>query len=104
MQPGIGMTYGLNRRVPVDTAPIPEEDDRAAQMPQCSEEPRHVDGLEVVRLPAAVQPHVLPCWRDGEGSQRREAVMRVVVAVDRRVPGRRPSAAACGDEEKTALI
>src|SRR5262245_39841383 len=34
MQPGIGMTDGLKRRAPVDTAPIPEQDDRAAPMPQ----------------------------------------------------------------------
>ncbi len=75
------------------------------QMPQ--ERPGelgHINGLEVVRRRAEIQPHVLTCRGHREGSQGREAVMRVVVAPDLRLSLRRPGALARGDEQKAALI
>lgn len=77
----------------------------SSQMPQQRpEELGHVHGLEVVRLPAEIHPHVLTFRGYREGSQGRDAVMLVVVAYDRRLSLRCPSAPTRGDEEKAALI
>ena len=101
----MGLTHGVNRRSPVNRAAVPQQYDRAPDVAQeRSQEARHIDGLEVVRLEANIQTQVLALRGDREGGQRRESIMLIVVADDRRVPLRRPGAAARWHEQKAAFI
>ena len=105
VQPGIGLAHRREGRPAMHAATVSQEHHVSQQMPQeQAQDVRHVHGLEVVRLPAEVQSHMLVFPRDGEGRQAGEAVMFVVVAGDGRVPRRRSGPATRWEEQKAALI
>ena len=89
----------------VDSALVPQQDDVPGQVAQKSpEELGHVGSLEVILLEPDIQAHAVPAGRDGERSQRRDAIMLIAVANDRSLTPQAPSAAAGGYEQKPALI
>src|SRR6266487_6944330 len=70
MQPRLRLAHHVAGGSLVNAATVPEEHDMAAQMPQQRpQELGHVDGLAVMRLPAEIQPHVLPFRGHREGSE-----------------------------------
>jgi hypothetical protein len=86
MQPGIRLAHHVNGGSLVNAATVLEEHNMSSQMPQQGpEELGHINGLEVVRLPAARQPHVVTFRGHRECSQGRDTVMLVVIAHDRRL-------------------
>jgi hypothetical protein len=105
LQAGVGLLHCRDRRPPVNRALIPQQDDMTSQMVQ--ERPQkvgHVHGGEVVRLKPDVQAPMLPVRRDSERRQRRDPIVFVGVADERRLPLRCPRAPARRDKEKAALI
>lgn len=80
VQPRVGLAHRLDRWPPVNRAPVPEQDDGAAQMPQeCAQKGGDLNSLEVARLEADVQAQMLALGRHGERRQGRDAVRLVVV-------------------------
>jgi hypothetical protein len=105
MEPRVSLADRLDGRPSMNGTAVPEEDDMAAQMPQeHAAEVRHIHGLEVVRLEADIQTHVLALWGHGKRGQRRDPVMLVIVADDGGVPLRRPGVAARRYEPTATFI
>jgi hypothetical protein len=104
-QTGVGWLEGSKGRPLGNRAAVPEEDDMAAQVPpERPPEGDHVHRLEGVGQPAQVQPQGVALGGSREGGPGGEPVVFGAVREARRVAGGSPGAAACGDEQKTALL
>jgi hypothetical protein len=68
MQAGVGLLHSLDLRSPMNGAAVPQEDDVSAEVPQeRPQEVSNIDRLEVARLEAQVQTHMMALRRDREG-------------------------------------
>lgn len=95
----------LGKRRLVDPAPVPQQHDVSAQMPQqCPEEVADVLAREVLLLEADVEAHAGGKGRDAERRDSRDAVVPVVVVDDGGLPLGPPGATAGRDEQKAAFI
>jgi hypothetical protein len=105
MSAGVGLLHRRDRWPPVNRALIPQQDDLTSPLAQARpQKVGHGHGGEVVRREPDVQAHVPPLRRDRERRQRREPLVLVDVAEDRRLPWRGPRAPARREKEKAALI
>ena len=94
-----------NDRPLMDLALVPHQDDRPGHMLQEAPQDRpHVDGLEVLVLKRDIDTDPLADRADGKDSQRRDAVVPVVVVDHRRFALGPPGSPARGDEQKAAFI
>lgn len=89
----------------VNTAIVPQQDDRAAQVPQKQAEERgDIFRTEVPRLEAKIQSHPFANGRHAEGRQSGNAVVFVVVPHNWRLPLWPPGSPPTGNEKKAAFI
>jgi hypothetical protein len=92
-------------RALVERASIPEEHDLTPQLaPQGAHAARHVHGLEVVDLEAAIRAHRLARGGYRKGRQGRDAGMLVGVGDDRRVTRRGPGSPPRGHKQNATFI
>jgi len=84
---------------PMDRATIPQENDRAPEMPkQVPEEGPNVEPGEIPGLAAQVQRQPPVLGRHRHAAADREPVVPVTVEQARRLPSGRPGAADVGNE------
>lgn len=75
---------------------VPEEDDRAVQVAQQqTEEHGNLDMADIGEVKVAVEAEAVAARADGDGGDRRNALVRIPMAQERRGPPRRPGAAHC---------
>ena len=89
----------------MDLALVPRQDDRPGEAGKNSSQERgHMHGLEVVLLEAGTQADVPVDLADGDGVQRRNAVILAAVGHNRRSAFRTPGSTSRWNEQKAALI
>lgn len=110
-----GKAFEVQARVPgaqradggalVNRPAVPEEEDRAVQVPQQqAEEHGDLDMADVGEVQVAVEPEAVAVRADGDGGDRRNALVRIPMTQQRRDPARRPSAADRRDQQEAALV
>jgi hypothetical protein len=89
----------------MDRAPIPEQHDVPAPMPQeQAQEDGDLDMGDVVEVEMRVEPTPVTRRADRDGGNGRDAVVAVAMVHHRRRPAGRPCTAHVRDEQKAALI
>ena len=105
VQPRVAGTQGADGRSLVNRPAVPEEDHRAVQMPQQqAEEHGDLDMADVGEVKVAVEPEAVPARADGDGRDRRNALVRVPMAQQRCDPARRPGTTHRRDQQEAALV
>ena len=70
MPPGVGLAHRRDGRTPVTRAAVPQEEEMSPQRPpERAKKASAIAGLEVARLAAEGQAHVLALGRHGERRQ-----------------------------------
>jgi len=95
----------LDDDAPVDSAAIPEQHNRSAQVAQ--EVTQEADDLHPGNIGAVeteVKSKPLARWRDGDSRNGRNPLPAVAVSEDRGMADRRPGLAHVRDEEKSAFV
>lgn len=92
-------------RPAVDGAAVPEQDDRAGQVPeQEPQEQRDFDLRDIVAVEVRVQSTAVAARAHGQRRDRRHLVASIAMADDRRLSPRGPGSAHGGQQEKPALV
>lgn len=105
MQPGRAAEQLLHGLAAVNAAIVQQHDEVAGDLAQqVAEEGRDLLALDIVLVQLAVQRTPEALGADGDARDGRDAVVRVPVAHDRRLPHRPPRLADRGDQEKARLV
>lgn len=105
MQSGMASDPLRDFAAAMDDAPIPEQDHRPPKMPEqvCKKGP-DLQPREIVGAKMEIEGQSSPCGRHGQGADRRDAIVCVVIANDRRRAFGGPDAGHVGDEQETGFI
>ena len=105
VQPGRAAEELLHGLPAMNAAIVQQHDEVAGDLAQQgAEEGRDLVALDVVLIQLAVQRAMDALRADGDARDGRDAVVRVPVAHDRRVPHRPPRLADRGDQEEARLV
>jgi hypothetical protein len=105
VQPRMGGEERGDRMPSMDRAAVPEQVDRAPQMPEeVLEERADVETAESARATPEVERDASPFGRDHQPATDREAIVTVPVTHARRLPFGRPGPADVGNEQESTLI
>jgi len=105
VQPGRAAEQLLHGLAAVNPAIVQQHDEVAGDLTQQgAEEGCDLVALDIVLIQLAVQRAVAAPRADGDAGDGRDAVVRVPVPHDRRLPHRPPGLANRGDQEETRLV
>lgn len=94
-----------NERAAVDVAVVPDDDDRAAQVPeQMAQEFARTGCANVVAVELEVEPTAQPAGTQREAGDDRDAVVPLPVSQDRSLPARCPGAPHGGNQEEARFV
>jgi len=105
VQPGRAGEQFLNGLTAVNPAIVQQHDEVAGDLPQQgAEEGRDLLALDIVLIQLAVQRTPKALRADGNARDGRDAVVRIPMPHDRRLPHRAPGLADRGDQEEPRLV